>query len=98
MSSLAGNKHQEYVPTLRAPTRRSNNDVLYRSAECPLMAQSGHPEGFNQCPLLEVKRTSRFSYRMSAFDPKRTLGRAGRLRILAACGGNSCGAGNMSED
>jgi len=24
---------------------------------CPLLAQSGHPDALNQCPLLGVKRT-----------------------------------------
>jgi hypothetical protein len=35
-------------------------------------AQSGHPDLLNQCPLLGVKRTSRFDRVMSASDPKRT--------------------------
>jgi hypothetical protein len=34
-----------------------------------LVAQSGHPSEPNQCPLLGVKRTSRFQGAMSAFDP-----------------------------
>src|SRR5262249_52049825 len=34
-----------------------------------LLAQSGHPNTLNQCPLLGVKRTSRKALRMSAFDP-----------------------------
>ena len=36
------------------------------------MAQSGHPDPLNQCPLLGVKRTSDGGASMSAFDPKRT--------------------------
>jgi putative tryptophan/tyrosine transport system substrate-binding protein len=39
----------------------------------PLLAQSGHPILFPQCPLLGVKRTSQFDRVMSAFDPKRTF-------------------------
>ena len=41
-------------------------------AQCPLLAQSGHAELHRTCPLLGVKRTSRFALQMSAFDPKRT--------------------------
>jgi hypothetical protein len=37
------------------------------------LAQSGHPDTWNQCPLLGVKRTSTGANPMSAFDPKRTL-------------------------
>ena len=47
-----------------------------------LLAQSGHPNTLNQCLLLGVKRTSRGRAPMSAFDPKWTLGHAGRSRIL----------------
>jgi hypothetical protein len=36
------------------------------------LAQSGHPDAFNQCPLLGVKRTWINMALMSAFDPKRT--------------------------
>ena len=37
-----------------------------------LLAQSGHHDRVEPCPLLGVKRTSRFHVVMSAFDPKRT--------------------------
>jgi hypothetical protein len=37
------------------------------------LAQSGHRDALNQCPLLGVKRTSVGDAAMSAFDPKRTL-------------------------
>jgi hypothetical protein len=37
-----------------------------------LLAQSGHVDVVNQCPLLGVKRTSRLESIMSTFDPKRT--------------------------
>ena len=40
---------------------------------CPLLAQSGHPDPLNQCPLLGVKRTLVGGAAMSAFDPKRTF-------------------------
>jgi Bacterial extracellular solute-binding protein len=36
------------------------------------LAQSRHGDRAQQCPLLGVKRTSRFLGRMSAYDPKRT--------------------------
>jgi hypothetical protein len=32
----------------------------YRSAECPLLAQSGHGNHAGRCPLLGVKRRFRF--------------------------------------
>jgi hypothetical protein len=40
----------------------------------PLLAQSGHGDGAEECPLLGVKQTWRFQSAMSAFDPKRTFG------------------------
>src|SRR5262249_10601807 len=40
---------------------------------CLLLAQSGHSDTLNQCPLSEVKRTLVGGAGMSAFDPKRTL-------------------------
>jgi hypothetical protein len=36
------------------------------------MALGGHPKVTDQCPLSGVKRTSRFTAPMSAYDPKRT--------------------------
>ena len=36
------------------------------------MAQSGHLDCAEGCPLLGVKRTSKFKSVTSAFDPKRT--------------------------
>jgi hypothetical protein len=48
---------------------RSYNQVI----ECPLVAQSGHGDRAQPCPLLGVKRTSAAANPMSAFDPKRTL-------------------------
>jgi hypothetical protein len=38
----------------------------------PLLAQSGHADTLNRCPLLGVKRTWLEPAAMSAFDPKRT--------------------------
>ena len=40
-----------------APATRWNNDVLHCSAECLLLAQSGHFATEFQCPLWGVKRT-----------------------------------------
>ena len=54
----------------------SNADVaeeVIESGACPLLAQSGHSQTEDQCPLLGVKRTFNRSVAMSAFDPKRTL-------------------------
>jgi hypothetical protein len=39
---------------------------------CLLLAQSGHPDTWNQCPLLGVKRTSTSANPMSAFNPLQT--------------------------
>ena len=51
------------------------------NAECPLLAQSGHPELHRTCPLLGVKRTSLPHRKMSAYDPKRTSAGAGRRSL-----------------
>jgi hypothetical protein len=32
--------------------------------QCPLLAQSGHSDALDQCPLLGVKRTSAGAYAM----------------------------------
>jgi hypothetical protein len=45
-------------------------DLLQRMS--PLLAQSGHPDTLDQCPLLGAKRTFLQLTSMSAFDPKRT--------------------------
>src|SRR5262249_26406276 len=39
----------------------------------PLLAQSGHRDRANPCPLSGVKQTLRGRAPMSAFDPKRSL-------------------------
>jgi hypothetical protein len=55
---------------------------------CLLLAQSGHGDHAQRCPLLGVKRTSAEHAGMSAFDPKRTFGLANccfaKLRRLHA--------------
>jgi hypothetical protein len=46
--------------TITAISRRRSNRItafFCCSAECPLLAQSGHPSAINQCPLSGVKRT-----------------------------------------
>ena len=48
--------------------------AFFRSAECLLLAQSGHASRAPQCLLLGVKRTLVSHSAMSAFDPKRTFG------------------------
>ena len=48
-------------------------------SRCPLLAQSGHPDALNQCPLLGVKRTLVAPPPMSAFDPKRTWRRPAKI-------------------
>jgi len=59
------------APRQRLDAKRTLTNNLV-GAPCPLLAQSGHPTVFRQCPLLGVKRTSAAGYSMSAFDPKRT--------------------------
>ena len=49
------------------------SDITQTYGQCPLLAQSGHRDGADECLLLSVKRTSRFQSVMSASDPKRTL-------------------------
>jgi hypothetical protein len=49
-----------------------NNGHCSNNPKCTLLAQSGHPNRAQQCPLLGVKRTSAATNPMSAFDPKRT--------------------------
>jgi len=39
------------------------------TGRCLLVAQSGHPNALNRCPLSGVKRTCRRPNAMSAFDP-----------------------------
>ena len=53
-----------------------NQAALYCSAECLLLAQSGHFAAEFRCPLLGVKRTLVGDAAMSAFDPKRTSAKA----------------------
>ena len=60
----------EVPPTLLAT---ADNDVLRRSAECLLLAQSGHSTVEFRCPLLGVKRTLTGRPSVSASDPKRTV-------------------------
>ena len=50
--------------------------------ECPLLAQSGHRDALNQCPLLGVKRTCLVQVAMTANDPKRIF--RTRYRSLAS--------------
>ena len=45
---------------------------IQQPSECLLLAQNGHSDCRNECPLLGVKRTSKFKSVTSAFDPKRT--------------------------
>ena len=66
--------------TISARYGGSKNNPLSRPAallaitpECPLLAQRGHANDPQRCPLLGVKRTSVATSPMSAFDPKRTL-------------------------
>jgi hypothetical protein len=42
---------------IRHPLRRSRTRWSNSGTRCPLLAQSGHHDPLNQCPLLGVKRT-----------------------------------------
>jgi len=59
-------------PALLAQADQVLDEVLYRSPECPLLAQNGHSIRVDRCPLSRVKRTSQECTAMSAYDPKRT--------------------------
>ena len=45
-------------------------NYIQQPPKCPLLAQSGHPDALNQCPLPGVKWTLITSAVMSAYDPK----------------------------
>jgi hypothetical protein len=58
-----------------------------QTAECPLLALSGHHARRTECPLSEVKRTCRLHCELSAYDPKRTFVLCGfRKELLHLCG------------
>jgi hypothetical protein len=46
--------------------------IILLHCTSPLLAQSGHRDGAEECPLLGERRTSRGMAPMSAFDPKQT--------------------------
>jgi hypothetical protein len=50
----------------------ANQGAHFNRNEWPLLAQSGHRLDVEGCPLLGVKRTSKFKSAISGFDPKRT--------------------------
>jgi putative tryptophan/tyrosine transport system substrate-binding protein len=54
--------------------RRRGDRIAVALLRCMslLLAQSGHPTGARQCPLLGAKRTSMSGNPMSAFEPNRT--------------------------
>ena len=47
--------------------------VAIEEAQCPLLAQSGHLDCAEGCPLLGVKRTLQFDRAKSASDPYETF-------------------------
>jgi hypothetical protein len=47
-------------------------DINGAPTRCLLLAQNGHSDHAQRCPLLGVKRPSRFQSVMSAFDPNQT--------------------------
>jgi hypothetical protein len=56
--------------------------IILLQCMSPLLAQSGHSDTLNQCPLLGAKRTFSRSLAMSAFDPKRTFASLRERAIL----------------
>src|SRR5262249_8748543 len=68
------------MPGLRlSPGFIANADeVIERTSQCLLLAQSRHSTTEFQCPLLGVKRTFIQPASMSAIDPKRTFDPEGR--------------------
>src|SRR5262249_40877085 len=75
-SSQASEFAGESKPNSRVKTSKARGprQAAGGNVECPLLAQSRHPEKTQSMSLLGVKRTCRFALHMSAFDPKRTLG------------------------
>jgi hypothetical protein len=49
---------------------KSSNSVVFAAALNVCLAQSGHPDAINQCPLLGVKRTFPQLASMSVIDPQ----------------------------
>src|SRR5262249_61091313 len=57
----------------KAPESWDQNSCFLLQCMSLLLAQSGHGNPAQQCPLLGVKRTLLGHCGMSAFDPKRTF-------------------------
>jgi hypothetical protein len=63
MIAIGGNRiFQRFAPKLGSPSsstqlRASNRDNTLLRCMSPLLAQSGHPDALNQCPLSGAKRT-----------------------------------------
>jgi hypothetical protein len=72
MQELATGKFHGVPPS--ATPKVSQIPAFRKQWRFPFMALIGHRDGVEECPLLGVKRTSKFESVTSAFDPKRTLG------------------------
>ena len=57
------------LASYRPPYFRDHHQRPAINVECPLLAQSGHSGGVDQCPLSGVKQTWRLAGVTSAFDP-----------------------------
>jgi hypothetical protein len=57
---------------LQATSVDGQRPSIKKFAQCPLLAQSGHGDAVQQCPLSGEKRTLEGSGSLSASDPKRT--------------------------
>src|SRR6516165_8725051 len=56
-SCLRLGRGPDYSTTSITPHRQGDRIGFLLRALCPLLAQSGHPDTLNECPLLGVKRT-----------------------------------------
>jgi hypothetical protein len=50
--------------------------ILFRGIQCPLLAQSGHPDALNQCPLFGGKADIGQTYGTVRLLPKAEVTRA----------------------
>src|SRR5215831_1450207 len=69
---LFGNPRPAELHPFREVRAGPRHAVSTRICECLLLAQSGHPDALNQCPLSGAKRTSTDRYEMSTSDPMQT--------------------------
>src|SRR4029079_9855033 len=73
MRAVALGRPAASVDELPVAPRYLRADLASNQSPCLLLAQSGHAQCADECPLLGVKRTFLIRSLMSVNDPKRTL-------------------------